>query len=136
MAAIMADEEDGVKMDDRLIILKESLSFRRRTAAFGKLSMLEVFVTTSNAFSMLDRSLKPVKGFSLVDSDCLLLDLEYNKHSFAGWGAEWEKMVALSKRLVFNLDSSLPLNLYFKKGMFGLPRLPFIFLFRGFVYEV
>ena len=49
MAAIMADEEDGVKMDDRLIILKESLSLRRRVAAFGKLSMLEVFVTTGNA---------------------------------------------------------------------------------------
>ena len=30
--------------------------------------------------------------------------------------------MALSKHLVFNLDSSLPLNLYFKKGMFGLPR--------------
>ena len=75
MAAIMADEEDGVKMDDRLIILKESLSLRRRAAAFGKLSMLEVFVTTVNAFSMLDRLLKPVKGFSLVDSGCLLLRL-------------------------------------------------------------
>ena len=49
----MADEEDGVKMDDRLVILKESLSLRRRAAAFGKLSMLEVFVTTGNAFSML-----------------------------------------------------------------------------------
>ena len=74
MAAIMADEEDGVKMDDRLIILKESLSLGRRPASFGKLSMLEVFVTTTgNAFSVLDRSLKPVKGFSLVDSDCLLL---------------------------------------------------------------
>ena len=35
--------------------------------------MLEVFVTTGNEFSMLDRSFKPVKGFSLVDSDCLLL---------------------------------------------------------------
>ena len=66
---------DGVKMDDRLIILKESLSLRRTAAAFGKRSMLEVFVTTGNAFSMLDRLLKPVKGFSLVDSDCLLLRL-------------------------------------------------------------
>ena len=75
MAAIMADEEDRVKMDDQLIILKESLSLRKRAAAFGKLSMLEVFVMTDNAFSMLDRSLKPVKGFSLVDSDCLLLRL-------------------------------------------------------------
>ena len=76
MAAIIADEEDGVKMDDRLIILKESLSLRRRAAAFRKnLYMLEVFVTTGNVFSMLDRSLKPVKGFSLVDSDCLLLRL-------------------------------------------------------------
>ena len=38
--------------------------------------MLEVFVTTGNAFSMLDRSLKLVKGFSLVvDSDCLPLRL-------------------------------------------------------------
>ena len=76
MAAIMADEEDGAKMDDWLIILKESLSLRRRADAFRKnLYMLEVFVTTGNAFSMLDRSLKPVKGFSLVDSDCLLLRL-------------------------------------------------------------
>ena len=72
MAAIMVDEEDEVKMNDRLIILKESLSLRRR-AAF--IYMLEVFVTTVNAFSMLDRSLKPVKGFSLVDSVCLLLRL-------------------------------------------------------------
>ena len=75
MAAIMADEDNGMKMNDRLIILKDSLSLRRRAAAFEKLSMLEVFVTTGNAFSMLDRSLKPVKGFSLVDSDCLLLRL-------------------------------------------------------------
>ena len=75
MAAIMVDEEDGVKMDDQLIILKENLSLRRRAAAFGKLSTLEVFVMTGNAFSMLDRSLRPVKGFSLVDSDCLLLKL-------------------------------------------------------------
>ena len=75
MAAIIADEEHGVKIDDWLIILKESLSLRRRTAAFGKLSMLEMFVTTGKAFSMLDRSFKPVKGFSLVDSDCLLLRL-------------------------------------------------------------
>ena len=44
--------------------------------------------------------------------------------------------MALSKHLVFNLDSSLPVNLCFKKGMFGLPSFPFIFLFRGFVYEV
>ena len=71
----MADEEDGVRMDDRLIILKENLSVRRRVAAFAKLSMLEMFVTTGNAFSMLDRSLKPVKEFSLVDSDCILLRL-------------------------------------------------------------
>ena len=63
----------GVKMDDRLIILKESLSLHRTAAAFRKnLYMLEVFVTTGNAFPVLDRSLKPVKGFSLVDSDCLL----------------------------------------------------------------
>ena len=48
----MADEEDGVKMNGHLIILKESLSLRRRAAAFGKLPMLEVFVTTGNAFSM------------------------------------------------------------------------------------
>ena len=130
----MADEEDGVKMDDRLIILKESLSLCRRAAAFGKLSMLEVFVTTGYAFSMLDKSLKPVKRFSLVDSDCLLLRL--GVHSFSGWGTEWEKMVALSKHLIFNFDSSLLLNLYFKKRMFGLPRFPFIFLFRGFVYQV
>ena len=75
MAAIMADEENGVKMDDRLIILKESLSLRRRAADLGKVSMLEVFVTTGNAWSMLDMSLKPVKGFSLVNSDCLLLRL-------------------------------------------------------------
>ena len=75
MAAIMADEEDEVKMDGRLIMLKESLSLRRRTAAFGKLPVLEVFVTTGNAFSILDRSLKPVKGFALVDSNCLLLRL-------------------------------------------------------------
>ena len=75
MATIMADEEDGVKIDGWLIILKESLSLRRRAAAFGKLSMLEMFVTTGKAFSMLDRSLKLVKGFSLVDSDCLLLRL-------------------------------------------------------------
>ena len=75
MAAIMADEEDEVKMDGRLIMLKESLSLRRRAAAFGKLPMLKVFVTTGNAFLMLDRSLKPVKRFSLVDSDCLLLRL-------------------------------------------------------------
>ena len=33
-AAIMADEEDRVKMDDRLIILKESLSLCRRAAAW------------------------------------------------------------------------------------------------------
>ena len=72
MTAIMADEEDEVKMDDQLTILKESWSLRRRAAAFGKLSMLEVFVTTGNTFSMFDRSLKPVKGFSLVDSDCPL----------------------------------------------------------------
>ena len=71
----MADEEDGLKMDDRLIILKKGLSLRRRAAAFGKLSVLKVVVTTGYAFSMLDRSLKPVKGFSLVDSDCLLLRL-------------------------------------------------------------
>ena len=71
----MADEEDGVKIDDWLIILKEGLSLRRRAAAFGKLSMLEMFVTTDKAFSILDRPLKPVKGFSLVDSDCLLLRL-------------------------------------------------------------
>ena len=82
MAAIMADEED-VKMDDRLIMLNECLPLCRRTVAFGKLSML---VTSGNAFSMLDRSLKPVKGFSLVDSDCLLLR---------------EKMVALYKHLLF-----------------------------------
>ena len=75
MAAIMADKEDEVTMDDWLIILKESLSLHRRAAVFGKLSMLEVFFTTGNAFSMLDRSLKPVKGFSLVDSDCHLLRL-------------------------------------------------------------
>ena len=72
MVAIMADEEDEVKMDD---YAEGSLSLRRRAAGFGKLSMLEVFVTTGNAFSMLDRSLKPVKGLSLVDSDCLLLRL-------------------------------------------------------------
>ena len=71
MAAIMADEENEV--NDRLIILKESLSLRRRATAF--IYMLEVSVTTGNAFSMLNRSLKPVKGFSLVDSDCLLLRL-------------------------------------------------------------
>ena len=47
----------GVKMDDRLIILKGRLALRKRAAAFGKLSMLEVFVTTGNAFSMLERSL-------------------------------------------------------------------------------
>ena len=77
MAALMADEEDGVTMDDRLIILKESLPVRRRAAAFRKiLYMLEVFVMIGNAFSMLDRLLKPVKGFSLVDLDCLLLRLE------------------------------------------------------------
>ena len=75
MAAIMTDEENGVKIDDRLIIVKERLFLRRRAAAFGKLSMLEVIVTTGNALSMLDRSLKPVKGFSLVDSDCLFLRL-------------------------------------------------------------
>ena len=63
-------------MGDRLIILKESLPLHRRAAAFrNNLYKLEVFVTTGNAFSMLDRSLKPVKGFSLVDSDCLLLRL-------------------------------------------------------------
>ena len=45
-------------------------------------------------------------------------------------------MVELSKHLHFNLDSSLPLNLYFKRVMFGLPHFSFIFLFRGFVYEV
>ena len=55
-------------MDDRLIILKESFSLRRRVAAFGKLSMLEVFVTTGNAFSMLDRSLKPVKDSDFLQS--------------------------------------------------------------------
>ena len=75
MATIMADEDDKVMMDDQLIILKESLSLHKRAGVFGKLSMLEVFFTTGNAFSMLDRSLKPVKGFSLVDSDCLLLGL-------------------------------------------------------------
>ena len=39
MAAIMADEEEGVKMDedDQLIKLKESLSLHRRAAASGKL---------------------------------------------------------------------------------------------------
>ena len=63
-------------MDDWLTILKESLSLCRGDAAFGKLSMLEVlFVTTGNAFSMLDRLLKQDKGFSLVNSDCLLLRL-------------------------------------------------------------
>ena len=43
--------------------------------------------------------------------------------------------MALSRHLLFHLDSSLPLNLYFKKGMFGLPRFPFIFLFRDFVMK-
>ena len=37
--------------------------------------------------------------------------------------------MALSKHLLFHLDSSFPLNLYFKKWMFGLPRFPLIFLF-------
>ena len=37
--------------------------------------------------------------------------------------------MALSKHLLFHLDSSLPLDLYFRKGMFGLPRFPFIFCF-------
>ena len=41
MAAIMADEEDGVKMDDQLIMLKESLSLLRRAAASGKLLCFE-----------------------------------------------------------------------------------------------
>ena len=61
MAAIMADKEDGVKMDDY-------------ADPFVK-ELLEVFLTTGNAFSMLDRSLKAVKGFSLVYLDCLLLRL-------------------------------------------------------------
>ena len=53
MAAIMAHEEDGVKMDGRLFMLKGRLFLRRRAAAFGKLSMLKVFVTTGNAFQCL-----------------------------------------------------------------------------------
>ena len=75
MAAIMVDKDDKVMMDDQLIILKESLSLHKRAGVFGKLSMLEVFFMTGNALSMLDRSLKPVKGFCLFDSDCLLLGL-------------------------------------------------------------
>ena len=42
--------------------------------------------------------------------------------------------MALSKHLLFHLDSSLPLNLYFKKGMFGLPRFPFIFFCFGVLF--
>ena len=44
--------------------------------------------------------------------------------------------MALLKQLLFDLDSSLPLNLYFKKGDVRFAAFPFIFLFRGFVYEV
>ena len=39
--------------------------------------------------------------------------------------------MALFKHLLFHLDSSLPLNLYFLRGIFGLQRFPFIFLFGG-----
>ena len=45
--------------------------------------------------------------------------------------------MAFSKHLLFNLDSFLPLNLYFKKMDVRFAAFPLIlFLFRGFVYEV
>ena len=137
MAAIMADEEDEVKMDGRLIMLKASLSLRRRTAAFGKLPMLKVFVTTGNAFSMLDRSLKPVKGFCFG---------RFRMPASETWstinigflsGELSERRWWHCPNICFSILIYPFLSIYvLKKGIFGLPCFPFMFLFRGFVYEV
>ena len=40
--------------------------------------------------------------------------------------------MALSKHLLFNLDSSLPLNLYFEKGDVRFAASPFHFFVSGF----
>ena len=137
MAAIMADEEDGMKMDDRLIILKESLSVCRRAAAFGKLSMLEVFVTTGDAFSMLHRLLKPVKRFSLVDSCRLPPSKTWSTINIALLGGElsgrrWWRC----PNIWFSILIHPFLSSYILKGDVRFAAFPFIFLFRSFVHEV
>ena len=44
--------------------------------------------------------------------------------------------MALSRHLLFNLDLSLPLKLYFKKGDVRFALFPFHVFVSGFVYEI